>query len=63
MTNKCKNYERNLSKCNCLIECDKKGICCDCIAFHRKLNQVPACLKDVVEKIIKCRKGEKNAKI
>lgn len=63
MKNKCKNYERNLKDCNCLVDCDKKGTCCDCIAFHRKLNQIPACLKNVLE-IIKLKEEENtNAKI
>lgn len=33
----------NLSKCNCTYPCSKKGRCCDCIAYHRSLNQLPAC--------------------
>ncbi len=36
--------ERNLEDCNCTYPgCDKKGICCECIAYHRKMNQLPAC--------------------
>ena len=43
--------EKNLSKCNCSYPCDRKGICCECIAYHRKAKQLPACyFSDVVEK-------------
>jgi len=36
--------DRNLSKCNCTYDpCTRKGICCDCIAYHLKLRQLPAC--------------------
>ncbi|MDD4156112.1 MAG: DUF6485 family protein [Candidatus Cloacimonetes bacterium] len=43
--------EKNLSNCNCTYLCDKKGICCECIAYHRKKRQLPACyFPDVEEK-------------
>ncbi|MEA3461028.1 MAG: DUF6485 family protein [Bacteroidota bacterium] len=35
--------ERNLSNCNCSYPCSKKGICCDCIASHRRAGELPAC--------------------
>lgn len=40
----CPNREKNLQNCNCTYEpCDKKGICCECLAYHRRLQQLPAC--------------------
>ncbi|HDN78860.1 MAG: hypothetical protein DRI61_03355 [Chloroflexi bacterium] len=37
--------ERNLKNCPCTYEpCSKKGICCECIAYHRKMGELPACL-------------------
>ncbi len=40
----CPNKERNLSRCNCTYEpCSRKGICCECIAYHRSMGQLPAC--------------------
>jgi len=33
----------NLKNCNCTYSCGKKGICCDCIDYHRKAGQLPAC--------------------
>ena len=35
--------EKNLKNCNCTYSCDKKGLCCECIAYHRKNNELPAC--------------------
>ena len=36
--------EQNKSKCNCTYEpCSRKGICCECIAYHQKLSELPAC--------------------
>jgi hypothetical protein len=40
----CPNKEKNLQHCNCTYEpCSRKGICCECIAYHRKMRQLPAC--------------------
>lgn len=34
----------NLSACNCTYEpCPRKGICCECIAYHRQHGELPAC--------------------
>jgi len=34
----------NLARCNCTYEpCSRKGICCECIAYHRRMNELPAC--------------------
>lgn len=33
----------NLQNCNCTYPCNKKGVCCDCIDYHRKQGQLPAC--------------------
>lgn len=36
--------EHNSRSCNCSYEpCSRKGICCDCIAYHIKNRQLPAC--------------------
>jgi len=30
--------------CNCTYEpCSKKGICCECIRYHREMGELPAC--------------------
>jgi hypothetical protein len=34
----------NLARCNCTYEpCSRKGICCECIAYHRDHGELPAC--------------------
>ena len=38
----CKQKE-NLKNCNCTYDCEKKGICCECIKYHRERNELPAC--------------------
>jgi len=41
---KCVNKEKNMRKCNCTYPgCSRKGICCECLAYHLKQNQLPAC--------------------
>ena len=35
--------DRNQVNCNCSYPCSKKGICCDCIASHRRAGELPAC--------------------
>jgi len=38
------NKTKNLKNCNCSYEpCSRKGVCCECIAYHRAMNQLPAC--------------------
>jgi len=40
----CLNKKENLLNCNCTYEpCSRKGICCECIAYHRQKKQLPAC--------------------
>ena len=44
------DQEKNLKHCTCTYEpCSKKGICCECIANHRSMGELPGCLfpKDV----------------
>lgn len=36
--------EKNLAACNCSYEgCDRKGKCCECLVYHRKSGELPAC--------------------
>ncbi len=48
----CKNFEKNKSLCNCSYEpCGKKYTCSDCLHYHRKMGQLPACFfADSVER-------------
>jgi hypothetical protein len=39
------NQEKNLNSCNCTYDpCSRKGVCCDCISYHLKLRELPACV-------------------
>ncbi|MBL6988791.1 MAG: cytosolic protein [Bacteriovoracaceae bacterium] len=36
--------QQNLKNCSCTYPgCEKKGACCDCLAYHLKSKQLPAC--------------------
>ena len=42
--NDCPRHEKNLAQCACTYAaCDKKGICCECLHYHRKRGELPAC--------------------
>ncbi|MEW6012846.1 MAG: DUF6485 family protein [Elusimicrobiales bacterium] len=35
---------RNLSNCSCTYEpCSRKGICCQCIEYHKRNGELPGC--------------------
>lgn len=48
---KCRSQD-NLARCNCTYEpCSRKGVCCECLAYHWRNGELPACLfPDQVEK-------------
>jgi len=36
--------EPNKAKCNCTYEpCSRKGLCCECVTYHRQSGELPAC--------------------
>jgi len=36
--------QKNLESCPCTYpDCPRKGICCECIAYHRERGELPAC--------------------
>ena len=42
----CPNKQKNFEQCSCSADdCDRKGICCECVAYHRSEGQLPACMK------------------
>ena len=44
MSAQCPNLIKNQKICNCTYEpCARKGKCCECIAYHKKFNELPAC--------------------
>jgi hypothetical protein len=48
---KCRS-DQNLARCNCSYEpCSRKGVCCECLAYHWSMKELPACLfPDQVER-------------
>ena len=36
-------FDTNRAACTCTYDCDKRGKCCECVAYHRGLKQVPGC--------------------
>ena len=37
--------EANLARCNCSYPgCSRKGICCDCLSYHVRNKELPACV-------------------
>ena len=41
----CNNRKENLTYCTCsYVPCEKKGICCECIRYHRSRGEIPGCL-------------------
>ncbi|MGA1869300.1 MAG: DUF6485 family protein [bacterium] len=38
------NVKENTIRCNCTYSsCSRIGICCECISYHRKRKELPAC--------------------
>lgn len=36
--------ENNIARCTCTYEpCSRKGQCCECVQYHKKMNQLPGC--------------------
>jgi hypothetical protein len=46
------SVQENLVRCNCSYEpCPRKGLCCECLAYHWSSRELPACLfPDAVER-------------
>ena len=32
-----------IKNCNCTYSCSRKGLCCECIEYHKKQGELPAC--------------------
>lgn len=44
MKKDCPNQKENQGDCNCTYHpCPRKGVCCECIAYHRQNAEIPAC--------------------
>jgi len=41
----CPNQTLNLKACTCSYPgCSRKGMCCECIRYHRENGELPGCL-------------------
>lgn len=39
------NISKNIEHCGCTYpSCSKKGLCCECISYHKALGELPGCL-------------------
>ena len=44
MSKECR-LDENKKVCSCTYEpCERKGICCECILYHRQRGELPGCL-------------------
>ncbi len=42
----CVNIETNQENCTCTsLECDRHGVCCECLRAHTDGNSLPSCLR------------------
>jgi hypothetical protein len=40
----CANKARNMKRCTCTYAgCERHGVCCECVAYHRSAEELPAC--------------------
>ncbi|MDD5669333.1 MAG: DUF6485 family protein [Candidatus Omnitrophica bacterium] len=40
----CPNLKKNLKNCSCsYASCGRKGMCCECVDYHRRNMQIPGC--------------------
>ena len=41
---RCQNSAANVKSCNCSYEgCSRHGICCECLRYHLRSKELPAC--------------------
>ena len=39
------NKDKNLARCNCTYDpCARKGVCCECLQYHLRARELPACV-------------------
>jgi len=35
--------ESNAKNCSCTYPCSRRGHCCDCVTYHRRVGEIPGC--------------------
>jgi len=44
MADSCENLKKNQKKCACTYSaCERRGKCCECLAYHLAMKQLPGC--------------------
>jgi len=44
MKGECSHLNDNSANCNCTYAgCSRKGRCCECLHYHRRAGELPAC--------------------
>ena len=45
----CANIDRNREHCPCgEVDCDKHGVCCECIVAHTDNDSFPSCVRELI---------------
>jgi hypothetical protein len=48
----CKNQTANLKRCTCTYQgCLRHGVCCECVAYHKALGELPGCFFSAGEEL------------
>ncbi|MFH1249141.1 MAG: hypothetical protein V1660_03245 [archaeon] len=46
MDGECQNRDENKNNCPCIeTDCERYGVCCLCVRYHKSKKSLPACLK------------------
>lgn len=46
----CPNIETNEARCTCTSQdCERHGLCCQCLAAHMEANSLTHCLRDRIQ--------------
>ncbi|UCE19138.1 MAG: hypothetical protein JSV84_01975 [Gemmatimonadota bacterium] len=41
---RCDKVEEHKASCTCTYDpCSRKGLCCECVAYHLRANELPGC--------------------
>jgi hypothetical protein len=39
----CPSQAKNRQKCTCTYDCERRGRCCECVDYHRRMGEIPGC--------------------
>ncbi|MGI6777979.1 MAG: DUF6485 family protein [Acetivibrionales bacterium] len=35
--------DKNKENCTCTYPCKRRGVCCECVQYHRSMGELPGC--------------------